>query len=337
MSSIVPFSGGQLPAYLKNKSVLAGINKDVAVGAQYPTLSIKGKVFTLVKDNERKIMMRLDEPDEVAQSINLSVVRANTKSRVLYLKEYVEGEAENARPDCSSNDGVAPEANSGAPQSKKCAICPHAVWGSGRNGEGTRCSVNTRLAVSDPDNLDLQFLLRVPAGSRKNFADAVKAADTRGIPYNALVMKVGFDPTAPSPKLTFKPIGLLDDAGYAKASARYDTELVRSIVGLHADETVEVADEVATDELDAAIAAKAVVKQAQVKPKPVAAPALDLTELDALVDQVAPAKPEPVKAKPKPKPVEVKPEPVAVAPAAAGTGMDDLLGDLDALLGNSDD
>ena len=351
MSSIIPFNAGAgLPAYLRNKTFDAGINKDVARGASFPTLSIKGKVFTLVKDNERKVMMRPDDADEVMQNINLSVLRANTKSRVYYAKSYSEEDSQGARPTCHSSDGIAPTADSEAPQSKKCAICAHAVWGSKENedgtpGKGTSCSVNTRLAVADPDHLDQPLLLRVPAGSRKNFADAVKAAETRGIPYNALVMKVGFDPTAPSPKLTFKLTGLLDDAAYDKASLLYESDIVREIVSLNAVEP-EVREAapgaVDTDELDAAIAAKAAVAQAQAKPapklaapKPVAKPAVkpapvDMDEIGALIDVTPVPAPAPVRA--------VAPPPAVKPPVAAPpVSMDNLLDDLDSLLGAKDD
>lgn len=356
MSDIIPFSSAQLPAYLSNRKALASaLNKDVVTAAQFPTLSIKGKVFTLVRDNERKVMMNPNEPDEVLQSIQLNVLRANTKNRVYYAKSYVEGDSEGARPTCQSNDGVAPTPTSVEPQSNKCAICPHAVWGSklkddGTAGEGTECSVNTRLAVTAPDDLTTVFLLRVPAGSRKNYADAVKMADSRGIPYNALVLKVGFDPMAPSPKLTFKPVGLLPDDAYAQATEAYESELVREIVGLgRVDEPAALPapapGAVSADELDAAIAAKAVVAKAatpapRVVPKAKAAPdaavkpaaAVSMDELGALVDAVAPPK-----AAPAPAPAPVKapaPAPKAAAPAAP---LDGLLDELNDLLGMSDD
>jgi len=360
MSEIVPFSSAQLPAYLQNRKALAAINKDVVTAAAFPTLSIKGKVFTLVKDNERKMMMRPD-PDEPgseipAQSIQLSVLRANAKSRVYYKDSYEEGSSDGARPTCTSSDGVAPNANSVEPQAKKCQVCPHAVWGSklkddGTAGEGTECSVNTRLAVAAPDDLKTVFLLRVPAGSRKNYGDAVKMADSRGIPYNALVMKVSFDPTAPSPKLVFKPVGLLPDDAYAKATELYESDMVRDIVGLgNADTAPAPAPEggVEADELDAAIAAKTVVTKAAAKPAPApvaakvtpkAKPVADasaepagvsLDDIESLVEKVAPAKPAPA-------PVAAKAPAVAKAPAPPAPPMDDLLSELDDLLGNSDD
>jgi len=345
MSAIVPF-GQHLPAYMQNRKALASINKDVAVGQQFPTLSIKGKVFAISQNNEKRMLTRPDDPDEVLQNINLAVLRANTKSRVYYAKSYTEGESDGARPTCFSNDGESPDPGSIAVQAKKCAVCAHAVWGSklnddGTAGKGTECSVNTRLAVADPDKLEVAMLLRVPAGSRKNFADAAKAADARGIPYNAMVLKVGFDKEAPSPKLTFKPVGLLDDAAYAKAQALYESEIVKEIVGLGSRREQEPAPEGGVDaaELDAAIAAKAATTKAQVASKPAAKPAAKPTpppvadsELDALVDAVAP----PAKAA-APAPAPTPAPKAAKAPVEAPAGLDNLLGELDALLGSKDD
>lgn len=331
MSSIIALSGGsKLPAYLSNRAALAVINDDVVSHSSFPVLSIKGKVFTLVKDGERKVLTRPDDPDEVAQSITLTVVRANTKSRVFYAKAYSEDDSEAARPSCYSQDGVAPAADAMSPQANKCQLCPHAVWGSkaGDTGKGTACTVNTRLAVVDPDvassgdNLE-PYLLRVPAGSRTNFADVVKAAKSRGIPYNALALKVGFDPTAPAPKLTFKLIGLADDAAYERINALYSSDTVLEIVGqtpqgAPAPIAIE-APSVTEADLDAAIAAKAAVTKAASKPTPAPAPA-----------------PEPVAEKPKAaKAAKAAPAP---APATANAGdMSDLLGELDGLLGGTDD
>lgn len=345
MADIVPFSSAQLPAYLKNRKELSAINKDVMTAAAYPTLSIKGKVFTLVKDNERKILMNPNDQDEVAQSIQLNVLRANPKTRVYFSGSYIEGESDNTRPTCQSDDGIAPRADAEEPQAKKCSICPHAVWGSRTNddgspGKGTECSVNTRLAVTAPDNLDMPFLLRVPAGSKKNYSDAVKMADARGLPYNALVLKVSFDPTAPAPKLVFKPVGLLSDEDFEKANAKYDSDLVKDIVGLGRSEPAAApAAAVDSDELDAAIAAKAVVKQAAA-PKPAPAPAR--VTIEEVVQAAAPAPVTQAKVTPTPenyltaaKTMTTKPK--APPPAAAPQGVDDIMSELSNLLDMPDD
>lgn len=365
MSNIVPFSGAQLPAYLANRKALAAaINADVATAAAFAVLSIKGKIFTLVKGKEKKVLTReIDGEQEPMQSMQLAVVRANKNARVFYAKAFSEDDADGAKPTCYSGDGVAPAADSAQPQAKKCQLCPHAVWGSkvssdGGAGKGTACTVNTRLAVIDPNNVAEPFLLRVPAGSRQNFADACKMADSRGLPYNAVVLKIAFDPTAPAPKLTFKPVGLVSDEVYEKVTAMYESDEVKEVVGLLArpGPAPEAADApVEADELDAALAAKQAVETAKAKAPAAAKPApepVDLGDLDAALDEPTPAKAKPAAkaAKPKPAPVVTEdeidppaPAPVVAAPKtkaaepAAASGMDDLLGDLDDLLSDTDD
>ncbi len=354
MSAIVALnSAAKLPAYLQNRAVLSAINSDVISGGPgFPVLSIKGKVFTLVKDGERKVLTRPDDPDEVLQSINLTVARANTKSRVFYAKAYVEGsEGETTKPDCYSNDGVAPAADARSPQAKKCQLCPHSVWESKRNpdgsaAKGTACTVNTRLAVVDPDHiLGVEkvepYLLRVPAGSRSNFADVVKTAEARGIPYNALALKVGFDKEAPSPKLTFKLVGLLDDAAYNAISALYEDDTVKSIVGL-APVAAPAANEetpahtVTEADLDAALAAKAERNQQKSE---AAKPAVTEEDLDAILPAEKPKaarRAKPVEKDDAPEAAPVKPAEKVKAAEAPGD-LEDLLGGLDSLLSATDD
>lgn len=356
MSNIVLFGaqGAKLPAYLANRTELAkAINADVAGASGFPVLSIKGKVFTLVKGSEKKILTRPDDPDEVLQSLNLTVVRANKNSRVFYAKAYSEDDADGAKPTCYSGDGVAPAADAREPQAKKCQLCPHAVWGSkaGDSGKGTACSVNTRLAVVDPENVGEPWLLRVPAGSRANFADACKVADTRGLPYNAVVLKVSFDKEAPAPKLVFKPIGLVGDDSYSKVQALYETDEVKEIVGMIARRGAEEAEvpKIEADELDAAMLARDTTAKAA--GKPVKAPQQIVEDdIDEVVEKPAKpaAKAKPVAeelsiddieevAKPAKPAAKVKPAAEKPAKAAATSDMSDLLGDLDALLGDSDD
>lgn len=166
MSNLIPFSsannvmlrqGDALPAYLadaQTRADLAHLNDDIPSGLNFPVLSIKGKVFTLNKDGESTRLMRPDAPDEVLQSIQLTVVRANPNARVFYADAYVEGaEGDATRPTCYSNDGKSPAADTRDRQCEKCALCPHAVWGTGNEGKGTACTVNTRLAVVAPELL----------------------------------------------------------------------------------------------------------------------------------------------------------------------------------------
>lgn len=351
MTAIIPLtSGATLPAYLaKRPADRPSINADVATGGGYPTLSIKGKVFTLVKDGERKVLTRPDDPDEVLQNVTLAVVRANTKSRVYYAKEFEEGsEGEAAKPDCHSSNGETPLPDSRNPQAKKCQLCPHAVWGTGKQGKGTACAVNTRLAVVDPEQAAKSdepetILLRVPAGSRANFADVVKAADARGLDYNMLALKVGFDKEAPAPKLTFKIVGLLDDAVYSKVSGLYGDDTVLDMMGMKPVAARPVVEEQEApapknsteEELDAILAAKAATDAAKAKAKATVdddgddAPPPQKATVKEVEAAVKPAR----KTAKKPVEDEAPAKPAAKATADAG----DLLGDLDDLLGSLDD
>lgn len=346
MSNIVAFDSGNLPAYLKNKNAdLASVNAEVVTAAAYPHISIKGKTWAVVRDGQRTVLQKQDEDGEMApvQRIEVAVVRANMKSKVFYLKKFKEGDENMAPPDCYSLDGLAPSPNASNKQHTNCQICPHNQWGSriSDDGEakGRACADQVRMAIATPDKLDDPYLLRVPPASIKLFKEAVKIAKSRNIPYNALVYRLGFDAEAASPKITFKPVGLLDDAGYAKVQEIYDDELVRAIAGL--DEDARAAKpaapapaqgEVDADELDAALAKRAAAPAAAPAAPKASKPAPAPVESDDL-DAALGGAPAPAPA-PAPK-AAAKPAVKKAAPVVQEA--DDLLGGLDALLGQSDD
>jgi hypothetical protein len=281
-----------------------------------------------VRDGIKTVLMKPDSPEEVAQFIEVVVLRANPSSRNYYEAEYDPDKSEGAVPDCYSMDGVAPARSAGKPQAEKCAVCPKNVWGEGKGGKGTACSAHVRMAVATVDALKDPFLLRAPPASIKPFKEVIKLAKQRNLQYNMIVLRVGFDIEAESPKLTFKPVGLLDDASYAVAVDLFDDDKVHAIVGLLDDARPQAAPVplVEADELDAAIAARAAVAQASKAPAPAPA-AVDST-------------PAPAAAKPpaKAKVAAAKPAAPAPAPAAPPPATDDdLMGDLDALLGGRDD
>lgn len=307
MGALIPLeSGAKLPAYLQNAEALKAINADVLNGsASFFTLSIKSKVFTLVKGKERKTLMRLvDGVEEPKTSLVLGVIRANNKSRQYYSKGYAGEDSEGQRPDCYSHDGITPSNFSPNKQCTKCAICPQAAWGSRvarpgeEGGEGTACSPRVRLAVFDPENPDVEMLFNIPVGSRKAYADEIaKFAENRGIPYNALAMRVSFDHAAAGVKLVFKPAGLLDDAQYATVTAKYDSPEVLEILGLkESAPPVAAAPEV---------------------------PAASMPEVEKVLATPPTAAPAAKKA--------------TAQPAKLAADAGDLLGGLDALLGKKDD
>ncbi len=232
--NIIPFNDTtQLPDYLRSDTFAPATDLTQGVGQSFPVISIKGKVFHIVRGDERVMVTRPDS-DDPAAAIDMVIVRANPAlSKTYYDKGYVEGNDD--KPVCYSNNGLTPAADATAPQSKTCAACPHNVFGSKVSDTGQKlkaCPDFRRLAVASPAAPDDAFLLRVPAGSLKDLAQYAEGLARRGIPYQAVVTRIGFDFAVAHPALTFKPIGLVDAATAAKIKDAEGSSVVAQIVGV---------------------------------------------------------------------------------------------------------
>jgi hypothetical protein len=236
--NIIPFdSGSSLPAFLK-KVDIAALNADLTAhaGGGFPVISIKGKVFAVVRDGDREIQMNPKDPDSAATSLNVVLLKANKgTSKVFYIKGYDKDTSEGQKPDCYSNDGVEPAADAQNKQAKKCATCPHNQWGSRVSEKGATkgkaCADAVRMAVAPAGQINDAMLLRVPPASIKALGEYGQMLAKRGVGYNMVVTKVGFDLQAESPKLTFAAIGLLDDDGFAEVQEIAASDVVSSILG----------------------------------------------------------------------------------------------------------
>jgi hypothetical protein len=248
MSEIIPFDGN-LPAYLKNQNV-ENLNGDLisTVSTGFPVVSIKGKIFAIVRGGDRTTMMNPKDPDSPATSIDVVLLKGNKGvSKVYYAKGYQEG-GEDQKPDCYSNEGIKPEDNSKNPQSKQCSTCPHNQWGSkiGDNGgKGKACQDSKRLAISAAGLINDPYLLRVPPASIKALSEYAAALQKRNLHYSQVVTKIAFEAEAATPKLTFKAMGYLPEAAYNEVRSVVETEVVASILGtgvVAVDDTVAALD-----------------------------------------------------------------------------------------------
>ena len=236
MSNIIPFDSGNLPAYLKAPNrVVANDDLTAHASTGFPVMSIKGKNFTVVRDGERTVLTKEVDGEKISvPSIDVVLVKANKgTSKVFYAKGYQEG-SEAAKPDCFSNTGDRPDPSVSAPQAKSCAVCPNNQWGSkiGDNGgKGKACQDSVRMAIATPDLINDPYLLRVPPASIKSLGEYGKMLAKRGVGYSMVVTKIGFDMESPTPKLTFKPTGLLSDAAYAQVQEVVASETVQAILG----------------------------------------------------------------------------------------------------------
>ena len=316
-ADIIPFeSNAALPAFLQQDS---SSNLVDVGGVRFPVVSIKGKVFTLNKGGEKILIMKPGE-DEPAGSIEVVIVdyapHGNTSARIYYPTGYEEGSAE--KPECYSNDGIAPAADATNAQCHKCAVCPQNVKGSkpsAQNPEAKACSSAKRLAIATPDNLDDPMLIRAPGDSIVPFLDYLKVLKNRGVPNTyGVVTKIGFDYTVAHGRLTFKPIGFVNAAQYGQAAEVAKSDVVQAILG-HGDAPAAPAlPKPKADPEDAPVKPRADVKVEAPAEKPAAKPA---------PKPAAAAKPAAAKPAPKPAPA---PEPEATTDIEPGlsAALDDL-------------
>lgn len=346
MTAIVPFEFNA-PAPQLAKPVTSALNKALITsqGPSYPTLSIKGKVFTLVKDDTRKVLTRQITNDDGSvermplTSIPLTIVNGNGNSRVYFDKGFVEGE-ENQSPVCFSHDGKTPDAMADQPQAKNCQVCPHAKWGSKLrtdNGEakGTACAPRTRLAVADPSNPTTPFLLNLPPASRPLLSAEIKKISAFGKEANEVAFRVSFDMEAATPKLHFAAFGVLSDEALAKVKALQSDPVVLEIIGTPTPVEEGSAPTPAPQTLPKLPAAK--VSDEEIDGALSGGLSGGLAAAAAEQAQAVTAK---AKAKAEPKPVakakaEPKPDSKPVAEPAGDVG--DILSGLNDLLGTKDD
>jgi hypothetical protein len=240
-------------------------------------------------------MVLTDDGDPVS-SLTAVIVKASPKiSKLYYAKSYQEGD--DSAPDCFSTDGIRPDASVENPPCATCAICPKNQWGSRITDAGQKlkaCSDSKRIAVVPyPDvtnDGNGPMLLRIPPASLQALAGLQKPLDQLKLPYQAVVVKIGFEHDAAYPKLTFKPV---------RAVEPQEAKVIRD--HLASPELERMLSEPAREEVDeqkAKAAEPSLSERAAAKEKPKAEPKPAAK---------AETKPEP-KAEPKPEP---KPEPEA--------------------------
>lgn len=278
MSQLIPFNDNvALPAHLlegfDSASDLIGTG-----GGGYPSVSIKGKVFTLKRGDEKTLITRTnsDGEEEPARALEVVILKVFPAGK-LFAKTYYEGgytEGSDAKPVCYSNDGIAPGINATNPQCKTCAACPQNVLGSKITEDGKKtkaCSDSKRLAIAPAGQLNDPYLLRVPFTSLFALSEMGETLAKRKVPYNAVVAKIGFDYTVAHPKLTFKPHAFLDAAGVAEVQEMKDSDIVQRIVGIVEDEYHGEADDSFETPKQKVAAAKPAIKKPVVEeddPKP---------------------------------------------------------------------
>lgn len=303
-------------------SAPASVVPEFASGG-YAVLSPRGSKWRIKHKTEETMIT--DADGDPKSTIELVIIDAPPHiSKTYYAAGYTEGSIE--APDCQSIDGVVPDPASTSPQSRSCATCPHAQFGSRitANGKkGKACNDSLRLAVvpagdiTNP-NFGGAMLLRVAATSIAGFVQFNDLLKSNGMSFRACVTRIGFDPDASYPKLVFKRgRDLTEDERDSVVEMYSRTEALSRILS----EPAQPRDD--DDDGQAPAQTQKAPPQQQRTSKPVAA-----------AQHAAPpaaTKPRPAKpAKPVAPPVEEDDgDDDAPVTAAGGDDLDDLLKDLD--------
>ena len=228
MTKIVPFNDdSNLPAYLSGVDT----NNDLLAHAStsFPMLSIKGKQFTLIRGGESTPLMSVRDPSAPASYVDVVIVKASPyKSKTYYATGFHEGSTDN-KPTCFSSDGERPDPSVESPQCKNCKACKWNVFGSSTTGKGKACSDFVRVAIATPDAIEDAILLRVPPASIKSLGEFGSILAKRKIPYQATLTRISFDMAQATPRLLFKPVGILPEATYRAAIEVSESDLVHRI------------------------------------------------------------------------------------------------------------
>ena len=224
-------NASNLPSYMQGSAPVAD---DLSGGLSggFGVISFKGKVWAVSQGGQRNVVMRLDDPDEAASSIEVVILAGNPHlSKIYYKGGFVEGA--DTKPTCYSNNGDHPETDAVEPQSANCQTCAHNMWGSRQSdngGKGKACSDARRLAVAAVGELDNPLLLRVPAASLKDLAAFNQQVKKLQAPYHAVVCKIGFDNQVAHPKLTFKALRWLTEKEFAQSEETRASDVVQQII-----------------------------------------------------------------------------------------------------------
>lgn len=235
-NEITTFESAQVPAYLANNQQAAhAMNAQLAALATgFPTISIKGKVFAFVRDGERRVMTRQDDPTSPVSSILAIIANASGVVKSYYESGYTEGSDDN-KPTCFSNDGIHPDPQVEHKQCDNCRMCRRNVFGTARSengqpGKGKACADAIRLAVMNDPNGDA-FLLRVPPASLRALGQYTQQLMNRNVPFNAVVTRISFDIEAATPKLVFTFHSFLNEAQYRAVAEAAKSDIVQRIIG----------------------------------------------------------------------------------------------------------
>ncbi|WNV50621.1 hypothetical protein [Pseudomonas phage Rollin] len=230
MSNLVPFNQAALPAHLQQAAGSAKANLIAATGTgggSVDSISIKGGRFHVVRSGQQPVTLELFK-------LQVIIVHANPGVTKALFEGAWNPDTDAEAPICSSDDGVAPRADSEKPQCATCAACPQNQFGSKINPQTQKqtkaCQDKKTIAVVTPGAAAGEMLrLQIPAASLKDFGNYLRSLP---VAYHYVITEVSFDTTVSYPKLLFKPVDYVSAEEVAIVDKRHISDEAKAMAGV---------------------------------------------------------------------------------------------------------
>ena len=172
-----------------------------------------------------------EEMGKVKGNLDVVIVNASPKvGRIFYAKAWTP-DADPTAPDCFSNDGIAPDAGSTAPQASRCDTCGQNIKGSGQ-GTSKACRYSRRIAVNLVEDFGTSLegeVYQLNLASKSLFGESVgdnthpfesytKYLANNGKSLDYVVTQLSFNEENDNQSILFTPTRFINKGEYAVTS-----------------------------------------------------------------------------------------------------------------------
>jgi hypothetical protein len=208
-------------------SYLAGVTSTNSALAD--AMTVENKISRISLRGQRIRLVRGGEESEPRQSLDVVILDVTPSpglfARTFYVATYTSGD--NKAPDCSSINGMYPDAWSPKPQAESCSSCPQNVFGSakgmgGQKAKACKSSKHVWVALADDPQGEV-FLLNVTFMSQEGLTLLGRQLKATGAPVAAAVIRLSLG-DADVPQIKFEHVGWLPEEAGMKAIARSESK-----------------------------------------------------------------------------------------------------------------
>jgi hypothetical protein len=207
------------------------------ITAGFSRIAYKGKTWALIHQGQRHVFIRPDDGTALPY-LDVVIVGVNKNISKQYYPPGTYQEDSINPPTCAAVNGDVPDPGVPIPQAKSCGMCRHNEWLPNRKGK--ECQDHKRVAVILlPDMktrpalgapvLDPVFL-KIPPASLKSWKAYCDDLTYQGIPYEAIITRIEFDPNAQF-QMNFTLKQPLTNAEAPLVLPLLDSPLTRNLIG----------------------------------------------------------------------------------------------------------